>query len=104
MLLSYPNSVGLIATSGEEVVGLILGNCEPWSDGMSFYLNELCVSSDERRGGVGQSLLETLVNELREREVANVYLLTEHGSIAETFFKNLGFEVDSTTIKLWKSI
>jgi ribosomal protein S18 acetylase RimI-like enzyme len=104
MLLDYPNSIGLVAIRNEEVVGLVIGNCESWTDGISYYLNELCVSSNEQRSGIGQSLLEILTNVLRKREVESVYLLTEHSSPAESFFLKQGFEIDSTVVKLWKSV
>ncbi len=104
LLLRYPNFVGFVATTGDEIVGLVVGNCEPWSDGTSYYLNELCISPKKQRSGIGQSLLKALINELREMEVKYVYLLTEHGSIAESYFIAQGFEVDSSAIKMWKSV
>jgi ribosomal protein S18 acetylase RimI-like enzyme len=103
MLLDYPDALGLVAIRNEEIVGLVVGNCEPWSDGISYYLNELCVSSNEQRNGIAQSLLTNLVKELKNRKVESIYLLTEHGSGAESFFLKQGFEADSTTVKLWKS-
>ena len=34
-LLDYPNSIGVVAIHSERVIGFVLGNCEPWSDGIS---------------------------------------------------------------------
>ncbi len=103
-LLNYPNFIGLVAIQNQEMVGLVIGNYEPWSDGNSYYLNELCVSTEKQRSGIGYTLLEHLTSELRKHKVESIYLLTEHSSTAEAFFLKQGFEADSTTIKLWNSI
>jgi ribosomal protein S18 acetylase RimI-like enzyme len=103
ILLDYPNAIGFVAIRNEELVGLVMGNCEPWSDGISYYLNELCVSLNEQRSGIGESLLDNLLKELKNREVESVYLLTEHSSGAESFFLNQGFEADPSTVKLWRN-
>ena len=85
-------------------MGLVIGHSEPWADGLHFYLNELCIAPERQREGVGEALLDEVLGELRMQGISSVYLLTETSTGAESFFRKHGFEVDSSTVKLWREI
>jgi len=103
-LLRFPGSASLVAKRDSKIIGLVIGHSEPWSDGLHFYLNEMCVDPQEQRSGIGQILLEAFFRELRTQGIASVYLLTGRHSGAESFFSKNGFEDDSSSIKLWREI
>ena len=94
----------MVVIRNEAVIGLALGHGEPWTDGLHFYLNELCIDPTEQREGVGKALLAKLMETLRSRGISSVFLLTEVSSVAESFFLNQGFEVESSSVKLWKEV
>lgn len=103
-LLDFPNAFGLVAIRSEALLGLALGHCEPWSDGLHFYLNELCIDPVAQRQRIGRALLDELLRRLRRQGIGSVFLLTEESSAAEAFFIEQGFEVDTSSAKLWKKV
>ncbi len=103
-LLQFPGSASLVAKRDSKIVGLVIGHCEPWSDGLHLYLNEMCVDPQEQCTGIGQTLLDEFFRQLRAQDIVSVYLLTDKDSGAESFFRKNGFEDDSSSIKLWREI
>ena len=103
-LLQFPGAIGLISTSSTKMVGLAIGHCEPWADGLHYYLNEICVESEAQRNGVGEALLDEICKTLRAEGVSSVYLLTEISTAAESFFRKQGFEADEVSVKLWRDV
>lgn len=103
-LLSFPNAVGVVAARSSHLVGLAIGHGEPWTDGLHFYLNELCIHPTEQRQGMGEALLNELMRELRARGVSSMFLFTEKSSLAESFFLEQGFEPDPSSLKLWRTV
>ena len=103
-LLQFPGAIGLIATRASKMLGLAIGHCEPWADGLHYYLNEMCVESEAQRNGVGEALLDEVCKTLRAEGVSSVYLLTEISTGAESFFRKQGFAADETSVKLWRDV
>lgn len=103
-LLRFPIAIGAVALRNRRLVGLAIGQCEPWMDGQSYYLNEMCVDPEEQRRGVGEGLLNEVIRQLRELDVASLYLLTEASTGADSFFRKNGFETDTSCLKLWREI
>ena len=54
-LLDFPHAIARVAVRKEQLVALAIGHSEPWTDGLHFYLNELCVDPSHQRQGVGGS-------------------------------------------------
>jgi len=103
-LLSFPNAVGMVAARSAHLVRLAIGHGEPWTDGLHFSLNELCIHPAEQRQGIGEALLEELMQELRARGVRSMFLFTEKSSLSESFFREKGFEPDPSSLKLWRTV
>ena len=85
------------AFEGERLIGL----GRALSDGVSdAYIQDVVVSPDFRRRGVGGEIVRRLVSELRDRGVDWIALVGEPGT--EKFYAELGFEkkADHT---MWQS-
>ncbi|MBS1199264.1 MAG: family acetyltransferase [Proteobacteria bacterium] len=83
---------GVLATEGDSVVGMAFGQVEGWIDGNLFLLQELCVLSKHRGQGIGKVMLNKLVSDLRSNDgLIALYLLTDRGGPAESFYQKLGF-------------
>lgn len=72
-LLQFPGTTALVATYYRRIVGLATCHCEPWSDGMHFYLNEMCIEAEEQRKGVGEVLMKFLRSFERPVSPACIY-------------------------------
>ena len=100
-LLHAHRCVARAAELEGRMVGFAIGHAEPWSDGLHFYLNELAVHRAHVRRGVGTAILRDLGENLRDRDVRGVFLLTERATPAHDFFVKNGFEQDEQARKLW---
>ena len=75
----------------EKLVGIIMGRSEQYYDGEHFQILEFCISTDVQGKGYGRKLLNEFINELRNRNITNIYLLTLHGKSTEGFYRRNGF-------------
>ncbi len=58
-----------------------------WQENRVCYLNDLFVSSEIRGGGIGEALIEAVVDEARAQNWAEVYWLTqEHNTVARGLY------------------
>ncbi|SDW36960.1 GNAT family N-acetyltransferase [Paenibacillus sp. PDC88] len=90
-----PGFIGVVAVDGEEIIGFIFGATKHWWSGKEFFINEMCVSVQKQKSGVGSALMRFLIEKLESDEVGNITLLTDRGIPAEAFYKKIGFaEID----------
>ncbi len=90
-IVHSPNSLGVAALRGSDLVGFALGRLEPYRDEEHYYLQEMCVAAHLQRQGIGKRILSILHERLRERDCCQVYLLTARGSLAEGFYSKSGY-------------
>ncbi|MEM8809269.1 MAG: GNAT family N-acetyltransferase [Cyanobacteria bacterium P01_G01_bin.38] len=89
-LFQSPGFVGF-GTGTPAVIGLVLGNWEPWEDHKLFYLREICIHPAHQRQGLGSQLIKFLLTHLSQIQVRHVYLVTQKGILAERFYLKHGF-------------
>lgn len=90
-----PGFIGVVAEEGEEIIGFIFGATKHWWSGKEFFINEMCVSVQKQKLGIGSALMRFLIEKLESDEVGNITLLTDRGIPAEAFYKKIGFaEID----------
>lgn len=82
--------IGILAED-ENVMGLVLGNYEPFHKGDVFYLREMCVDTTQQRSGIGEELLNKLERVLNKESIKSMYLATEKDIPAASFYKKNGF-------------
>ncbi len=97
-MLATPGFFGVVATEQEGVTGFAMGVSEPWHEGYHFHLKEMCIESSRQRQGLGRRLLEYLADELAERDVKRIYLLTARGDMSEAFYQKAGFHTSPKMI------
>ncbi|WP_122088642.1 GNAT family N-acetyltransferase [Halalkalicoccus subterraneus] len=93
-IIETPGYRGYSASFRGELVGLVMGNLEQWYRGKRFYLKEMCVCPSQQRRGIGTTLMEHLVEKLRNESVERVYLLTMQESPARAFYEKNGFHLN----------
>ncbi len=98
-ILQAPGFLGFIYTD-PELLGFAVGYCEQWHSGRHFYLNEMCVRSDQQRRGIGSALIQQLVQTLRQMQVERMYLLTMRDGPAEAFYAKHGFRTSPRMIMM----
>ena len=75
-----------------KVIGFTVGNLEPFYDGNTFYLREICVSQDYQQCGVGKKLTENLLSLAKSHHAKRCYLLTRNDVLAYKIYQRWGFD------------
>lgn len=96
-LTHFFKSEGFFGMLAEDngVIGLALGNSEPFYSGMIFYLREMCITIKSQRQGVGQKLAKALESELLSQGITYMYLTTERGIPAAQFYEKLDYSYEN---------
>lgn len=95
---------GLAAYSEDKLVGLILGNCEYYYDGIDFVVKEFCVDKNKKGKGIGSILLDEFTNRLKDTEIRRIILNTCKGEATEGFYIRKGFNTIEDMICMSKEI
>ena len=91
---------GLAARENGQVTAFILGQFEPYYDGLRFYIQEFCCA--RAGGGIGTALLAELEQQLKEKGVVRTYLMTIHGDATEGYYQRRGYTTDPDNIWMYK--
>ena len=95
---------GLAAYSEDKLVGLILGNCEYYYDGIDFVVKEFCVDKNIKGKGIGSILLDEFTSRLKNKEIRRIILNTCRGEATEGFYIRKGFNTIEDMICMSKEI
>ncbi|WP_208586803.1 GNAT family N-acetyltransferase [Gracilibacillus suaedae] len=85
-LVKTPKFLGFLLYEKDDLIGFIAGNSKQSDKGLTFYVAELCIHNQVQGKGYGSRLLQYLENELKERDIQSLYLLTAKGGSAEAFY------------------
>ncbi len=82
--------VGMLAET-DQLLGMALGNTEPYCSHGIFYLREMCTRDDLQSQGIGTQVLNALEQDLASQGVRSIYLLTNRQIPAANFYARQGF-------------
>jgi GNAT superfamily N-acetyltransferase len=90
-LLQSPDAFVAVACDGERVVGYVLGfdNHTFYANGRVSWVEEIMVSEEVRRSGVGRQLMESFERWARSRQSKLIALATRR---AASFYRSLGYD------------
>jgi aminoglycoside 6'-N-acetyltransferase I len=102
--LSPLYSIGFKIVKDNEIVGFLIGEIEQWNGTKNFYLKEMCVSNSMQRSGLGKKLITVLQNELKNRGISRIYLITQRETIPEWFYSALDFTANQSLVIMSTSV
>jgi GNAT superfamily N-acetyltransferase len=94
-LLQSPDAFIAVASDAGQVVGYVLGFDHPtfYANGRVAWVEELMVSENVRRRGVGRQLMESFEQWARSRQSKLIALATRR---AAEFYKGIGYDESAT--------
>jgi ribosomal protein S18 acetylase RimI-like enzyme len=99
-LLRNPDTC-FVAENGGEITGVILSG----HDGRRGLIYHLAVRTSEREQGVGNTLLESAMDALKNEGIAKVYIMVyKNNAIGNAFWEKRGFTVPDETLYRAKEI
>ena len=74
-----------------EFIGVSIGNIRHWCRGTEYFIEELCIRTDLQGRGYGTEFLALIVAFLKARGISQIFLHTNPGVPAYSFYKKKGF-------------
>lgn len=90
-LIGNHNSLVLGFFENGNMVGLSIGSIRHWYTGTEYYINELCVKTEEQGRGLGTQFLKAIETFLIQKGIIQIFLQTERSVPAYNFYKKNGF-------------
>ncbi|MBC9909671.1 GNAT family N-acetyltransferase [Chitinophaga varians] len=86
-----------------RLAGFIIGEKRDWNN--TLYISQLTVAAAERRKGIGEQLMATLIAHTRPLNVRLLELETQNTNVAAvSFYKKQGFHVSGVHLKLYDPV
>ena len=103
-LIGNPNSLAYGLFEGDELLGIALGNVKHWYTGTQLFVDEFCVKTEKQGQGLGTKFLSLMENNLKEKEIQTIFLMTGKQMPAFDFYRKNGFEEIVNHVSLIKEI
>jgi len=97
-IMSSDTFIGKAAYIDDELMGIIMGQCEQGDISVQFHLLEFFVKVSAQNNGIGTSLMNELKTELKSQGITHIYLITSHGEKTEGFYSRRGFRTVSEIV------
>lgn len=86
-----------------KMYGFITYFIKPSAAGNVLYIDELCVTKEARKRGIGTSLINKVKDLLEENCCVSILIHTDKKTDAYKLYKSLGFEQDDSVVALYKN-
>ena len=96
-ILGNYQALGIVAVEDGAIIGGLLGYVDPYAEEDFFFVSEVFVIPERKRQGVGKQLLAVLEENLKEREIRVVQLISIDYN--ETFYSKCGLDRDSCSVQ-----
>lgn len=99
--------MGYIARDESEdssIVGVVLGREKKWWRGKEYYIEEFFVRAELQGRGYGTQMLEFVYEDIKNKGIRRVALLTDKNSPAFNFYTNKDFKEHQSLCFLYKEI
>lgn len=103
-LIGNKNSLALGLFENGDLVGLSMGSIIHWYSGTEYYINELCIKTEEQGRGLGTLLLENIEVYIKHKGIHDIFLQTERNVPAYHFYKRNGFSELENHVSFFKNL
>lgn len=93
-----------LAVENKKIVGVIVFKQEQYWEGPAILIEDLAISKDFQKKGIGKSLMNNLEKYAKRKKINSIYFLTHKKSSAIAFYKKLGYKQRKNTIFFRKKL
>ena len=97
-LLETKTAYGLEYAEDGKVVGFLVGTSMLFHYGRTFEINDLAVDSVYQGRGIARLLLERCIEDMKERGIVGIHLITSGDSFLPEFYARHGFKRENEVI------
>lgn len=90
-LVGQDNSLTFGLYEEDNLIGISMGHIKHWYTGTEYYIDELCISTENQGQGIGTLFVGEIEKACREMGLTHLFLLTGKDVPAFSFYKKLGF-------------
>ncbi|MDE7278833.1 MAG: GNAT family N-acetyltransferase [Oscillospiraceae bacterium] len=90
-LVGQDNSLTFGLYEGNELIGISMGHIKHWYTGTEYFIDELCISTENQGQGIGTLFVAEIENACRELGLTHLFLLTGKDVPVYKFYKKQGF-------------
>lgn len=103
-LFNIANSVCVVCTEGNRIVGAVFSLIIPWTIGYQLEIRDFFVDSNHHNKGIGSFILDQLSSYCDIKERLEVVLYTKRVPKLQHFYEKNGFSLNNDTIYYSKVI
>ncbi len=103
-LTGRDNSLSLGYMDGDRPAALALGQIRHWHAGTQYVIDELCVDHRLQGQGIGTRFLNAAEEYLRSQGIRGIFLQTDRGVPAFSFYTHRGFHALTEHVSLFKPL
>ncbi|MDO8514616.1 MAG: GNAT family N-acetyltransferase [bacterium] len=97
IIASNKNTIFVVARDGSKIIGMATGHLAVKFGKKIGYVEDVVVSEAYRGQGIGQKLLELVINEAKKVQTRQLYLTSRAGrTAANSLYRKVGFEKRDT--------
>jgi len=89
-------AVGIVAEENGSIKGGLLGFVDPYAEEDFFYISEIFVKPENKKTGIGRSLIRALETLLQKKGISVVQLMSIEPN--EVFYGKCGFTKDDVSV------
>ncbi len=98
--INNPSSINYLAYDNDQIIGACIGERKYWWQGDEYYINEIFIDKPFQGKGLGSSFLSLIQNDLKQKGITTITLLTTKGTSSDNFYyKNDFKEKEALTFK-----
>jgi ribosomal protein S18 acetylase RimI-like enzyme len=103
-LIHTPNFLGYTLWDHDKLIGFIAGYSKMNDKGKTFYLAEFCVTTQTQGKGYGSQLLIYLEQELMNKNITSLFLITEKIGTISDFYRKKGYTMNGNRMEMRKEL
>ena len=103
-LIGNRNSLTLGLFENDSMVGLSMGEIKHWYEGTEYFIQELCIKTEEQGRGLGTQFLAQIEENIKAKGMVHIFLLTDRNLPAYQFYRKNDFHELENNVALYKGV